>query len=50
MPKQSLSEILEDIIETIDLVLQRTNTINSYEDFLSSDNRLEKLEAVSMRL
>ena len=50
MSDQTLREVFEDIKESVDLVLNRTKKLDSFEDFLSTDKGLEKLDAVSMRL
>ena len=41
---------LEDIDLSIKMVVQRFKTINPPDDFLSSDENIEKLDSIAMRL
>lgn len=41
---------LEDILFSIQLILKRFETIHSIDDFIESDEGLEKLDSISMRL
>ena len=41
---------LEDIIYSIELILDRFESIKSSDDFLADDIGLEKLDSISMRL
>lgn len=50
MSNPIVKELLEDIKESVELVLSRTESVITTEDFLKDDIALEKLDAVSMRL
>lgn len=50
MSNPIVKELLDDIKESVELVLSRTETVITTEDFLKDDIALEKLDAVSMRL
>jgi len=45
-----VSEILKNILWSIDQILLRSKEIKSYEQFLSDDTGLEKLDSICMQL
>jgi len=50
MDKTANKELLEFIMESISLVKRRFHDIESSDDFMTSDEGLDKLDAISMRL
>jgi len=50
MDKATTRELLKFILESIALIKRRFETIQSSDDFLESDEGLDKLDAISMRL
>jgi uncharacterized protein with HEPN domain len=50
MDKKSAIELLNYIVESITLINERFQEINSSEDFLYDNKGLEKLDSISMRL
>jgi uncharacterized protein with HEPN domain len=50
MDKKSAIELLNYIVESITLINERFQEINSSEDFLHDNKGLEKLDSISMRL
>jgi len=50
LDKKNTLELLEYILTSIGLIEKRFESIKSSEDFLQSDEGLEKLDAISMRL
>ncbi len=44
-----LHEILNKIVWSIDIILKRSEDINSFEDFLRDDTGLEKLDSICMQ-
>jgi len=50
MDKKSAIELLNYIVESITLINERFQEINSSEDFLQDNKGLEKLDSISMRL
>lgn len=50
MDKATTSELLDFILESLRLINRRFNGITSSDDFLDSDEGLDKLDAISMRL
>ena len=45
-----LLSTLEDIVYSLQLIEKRFESISSSDDFLSDENKLEKLDSISMRL
>lgn len=50
MDKKNTKEILEFILQSIELVQKRFLAIGQSDDFMKDDERLEKLNSISMRL
>jgi len=50
MDKASTKELLKYILESIALIKRRFKTIKSSDDFLDSNEGIDKLDAISMRL
>lgn len=50
MDKATTIELIEFILESIRLINRRFKTIKSSDDFLDSDEGLDKLDAISMRI
>ena len=50
MDKATTKELLKFILESIALIKRRFKSINAIDDFLNSDEGLDKLDAISMRL
>lgn len=50
MDKATTIELIEFILESIKLINRRFKTIKSSDDFLDSDEGLDKLDAISMRI
>ena len=50
MHKMSLLELLEFILESIELIQKRFETIRSVDDFLDDDDGLEKLDSIILRI
>lgn len=50
MDKLSILELLEYILESIEIIKRRFKGINSSDDFMNSDEGVDKLDAISMRL
>ncbi len=50
MDKATTAELIAFILESLRLINRRFNGINSSDDFLDSDEGLDKLDAISMRL
>ncbi len=48
--KELILSSLEDISFSLELVLKRVKNIQTADDFLESENGLEKLDSISMRL
>ncbi len=50
MDKATTAELLDFILESLRLIKRRFNGVVSCDDFLDSDEGLDKLDAISMRL
>lgn len=50
MDKATTAELLDFILESLRLIKRRFSGIASSDDFLDSDEGLDKLDAISMRL
>jgi len=50
MDKATTAELIDFILESLRLIKRRFNGIKSSDDFLESDEGLDKLDAISMRL
>lgn len=50
MDKATIAELLDFILESLRLISRRFNGVESSDDFLDSDEGLDKLDAISMRL
>ncbi len=50
MDKAETKELLKFILESIALIKRRFSSINSIDDFLNSDEGLDKLDAISIRI
>lgn len=50
MDKSTTAELIDFILESLRLIHRRFNGIKSSDDFLDSDEGLDKLDAISMRL
>jgi len=50
MDKATTRELLKFVLESIALIKRRFETIKSSDDFLDSDEGLDRLDAISMRL
>ncbi len=50
MDKATTLELLDFIIQSIKLIKRRFKSVQTSDDFLDSDNGLDKLDAISMRL
>ena len=50
MSNDKINNLLEEVLESISVIIKRTDQLTSAEDFLLDDKSLEKLDAVSMRL
>lgn len=50
MDKATTAELLDFILESLRLIKRRFSGITSSDDFLDSDDGLDKLDAISMRL
>lgn len=47
--KELLIEIIDKIIWSVELIIARCDTIETYEDFLQDDFGLEKLDSICMQ-
>lgn len=47
--KELLIEIIDKIIWSVELIIARCDTIETYEDFLRDDGGLEKLDSICMQ-
>jgi uncharacterized protein with HEPN domain len=50
MDKATTTELIDFILESLRLINRRFNGVKSSDDFLDSDEGLDKLDAISMRL
>ena len=50
MDKATTKELLKFILNSISLIKRRFNSIENSDDFLYSDDGLDKLDAISMRI
>lgn len=50
MDKATIAELLDFILESLRLINRRFSGVKSSDDFLDSDEGLDKLDAISMRL
>lgn len=50
MDKATTAELIEFILESLRLITRRFSGISSSDDFLDTDEGLDKLDAISMRL
>ena len=50
MDKSTTKELLKYILESISLIKRRFKAINSSDDFLATDEGVDKFDAISMRL
>ena len=50
MDKATTKELLDFILESLQLIKRRFQSIHSSDDFLHNDAGLEKLDAIAMRL
>jgi uncharacterized protein with HEPN domain len=50
MDKSTTLELIDFILESIRLINRRFKSIKSSDDFLDSDDGLDKLDAISMRI
>jgi len=50
LDKATTLELLDFIIQSIKLIKRRFKSVQTSDDFLDSDNGLDKLDAISMRL
>lgn len=50
MDKATTKELLDFILESLQLIKRRFQSIHSSDDFLQNDAGLEKLDAIAMRL
>lgn len=50
MDKSTTKELLDFVLESLKLVKRRFKDIKTGDDFLDSDDGLDKLDAISMRL
>jgi uncharacterized protein with HEPN domain len=50
MDKMTLSELLDFIDESIDVILERFKPINCVDDFLDDAHGLEKLDSIILRI
>lgn len=50
MDKATTAELLDFILESLRLIKRRFKNVTSSDDFLDSDEGLDKLDAISMRL
>ena len=50
MDKATTKELLDFILESLQLVQRRFQSIHSSDDFLQDDDGVEKLDSISMRL
>ena len=50
MDKSTTIELIDFILESIRLINRRFKSIKSSDDFLDSDDGLDKLDAISMRI
>ena len=50
MDKSTTIELIDFILESIRLINRRFKSIKSCDDFLDSDEGLDKLDAISMRI
>lgn len=50
MDKATTAELLDFILESLRLIKRRFSSITSSDDFWNSDEGLDKLDAISMRL
>jgi len=50
MDKSTTLELLQFILQSIELIKRRFKNINSSDDFLFSNEGLDKLDAISMRI
>ena len=48
--KEVLVSVIKEIVYSIELILKRFENIQNSDDFLASDEGLEKLDSISMRL
>ncbi|MDD5371876.1 MAG: DUF86 domain-containing protein [Sulfurimonas sp.] len=50
MDKLSIIELLDYILESISIIRRRFENIKSCDDFMNSDDGIDRLDAISMRL
>ena len=50
MDKSTTIELIDFILESIRLINRRFKSIKSSDEFLESDDGLDKLDAISMRI
>lgn len=50
MDKLSIVELLDYVLESIEIIQRRFASINSADNFVSSDEGIDKFDAISMRL
>ena len=50
MDKSTIKELLEYIIESLKLINRRFLTIDTADDFLATDEGIDRFDAISMRL
>ncbi|MDZ7767470.1 MAG: HepT-like ribonuclease domain-containing protein [Melioribacteraceae bacterium] len=50
MSNEKLKDLFDDVYESIEIIIKRTENVVSAEEFVTNDAGLEKLDAVSMRL
>ena len=50
MDKATVKELLGFIIQSLNLIKRRFDPISKSDDFLDTDDGLDKLDAISMRL
>lgn len=50
MDKATIAELLDFILESLRLINRRFKGVESSDDFLDSDEGIDKLDAISMRL
>ena len=48
--KNLVCEIIKNICWSLDLIQNRSKNINSYEDFLDTDDGIEKLDSICMQI
>ncbi len=50
MDKASTLELIDFILESIGLINRRFKSIHKSDDFINSDDGLDKLDSISMRI